>query len=384
MPLRGPPDSGASSIWRANSSAPQFPTLVAPRPRASCRGQASAKRARLAEERVAPILAGEEPSTGVLRRRTVGERTRVLYQKSALDFLRQTKLGAEPPPSAVDKALERELDRFFLTGEGTAPGRTLFYALRWWLCLRNEQLPLSSEARRGHGRVQRPVLQEPETWEHTLLTALALMQEPQSKTPIATRAVVASGLLLSFDLYGRAHDLIKALKSELRGPLPHQRSGPASRWTLTLYPITADLMSKTRTQDETLIIGSSNPRRAWLQCLGPALKQFQPSDPRLLPVDPKEYQNLFTQGRQLAKLGPSNLHRLRHGGASADALQTGIDSISDRELAHRGRWKSMNSIRRYRQPARYLRQLQALSSAQLLKVELAETVMSRLLTQALK
>ena len=209
--------------------------------------------------------------------------------------------------------------------------------------------------------------------------ALATVPTPAA-TP-AERGLAAIGVLLSFDLYSRANDLRKALISELRPPVASQ-PGSAGVWTLTLYPTTQQETSKTRTQDETISIGASNKRRAWVRQLCRPLKQHCPSDKRLLCLSIKRYLQLFHLGRQLAQLPVSNPHRLRHGGASADGLLTNGEQLSDVEIASRGRWGSMKSIRRYRQPARYLRQLQLLSKAQLLQAKVVEPKLP-LLLQAL-
>ena len=129
--------------------------------------------------------------------------------------------------------------------------------------------------RRGHSRVQKPSLQVPETLEATVLMAHALATVPTPAATPAERGLAAIGVLLSFDLYGQANDLHKALKSELRRPVASQ-PGSAGVWTLTLYPTTQQETSKTRTQDETISIGASYKRRAWVRQLCRPLKQHCP------------------------------------------------------------------------------------------------------------
>ena len=96
-----------------------------------------------------------------------------------------------------------------------------------------------------------------------------------------------------------------------------------------------------------------------------ALTLHSPYDERLLRRTPLRYP-LSHLRRRLAHLAPSNPHRLRHGGAYADALLTAAEQLSDLKIASRNRSSSMKSIRRYTQPARHLRQLQRLSKSQLL------------------
>ena len=324
------------------------------------------------------MLAGLEAADGILRRKTVGETTLKMYLRLADEFLTDQRLSTQSPLPMVDRRLEQELDQLYLAGEGTAPGRNLFYALRWAFSAKTEDFPKASAARLGHSRIQKPSLQEPETWEATVLMAHALVSEASLEATPAERGLAAAGVLLSFDLYGRANDLAKALKAELRPPVASQ-PGAAGIWTLTLYPTTQQETSKTRTQDETVAIGTSNKRRLWLRQLCRPLTLHSPSDKRLLCMTPKRYLQLFHLGRRLAHLAPSNPHRLRHGGASADGLLTSGEQLSDLEIASRGRSRSMKSIRRYRQPARYLRQLQLLLKPQLLLAKAVESKLPRLI-----
>ena len=73
-----------------------------------------------------------------------------------------------------------------------------------------------------------------------------------------------------------------------------------------------------------------------------------------------EYERLYRESGQAAGLPHSTPHQMRHGGASADA----ITSSTDLTLTERGGWASTKSVRRYRQPAKYLRRLELLSPAQ--------------------
>ena len=63
------------------------------------------------------------------------------------------------------------------------------------------------------------------------------------------------------------------------------------------------------------------------------------------------------QASRDAGLDESNLHRLRHGGASAGSLQ-GLDTD---EVQRRGQWLEKRHAARYRKPGSYLRELAKLS-----------------------
>ena len=93
-------------------------------------------------------------------------------------------------------------------------------------------------------------------------------------------------------------------------------------------------------------------------------------DGRLITFDaPQVFHRLFMQSRAAAGLERSHLHRLRHGGASADAL---LQSLTDLDIATRGRWASLKSVARYRRPARYLRALESLPQGSIRRAKEAE------------
>ena len=164
------------------------------------------------------------------------------------------------------------------------------------------------------------------------------------------RLACASAMLLGFDSYARGGDMVSTRKWELQAPIPQGEATPP--WTLTLWP--------TITQDSTQTIALAKPR-SWLAQLCPILKRLAPNDPRLIPLTQKRYVSLFRRAFALANLPQCTPHQLRHGGASAD----GMLGFSDAEIMIKGGWRSPASIQRYRRPARYLRQLSALTPIQL-------------------
>ena len=182
------------------------------------------------------------------------------------------------------------------------------------------------------------------------------------------------GFLISFDLYARAMGLISARRDELRAPAASLPLA-APLWSLTLWPSTRPETSKTRTRDDFALIGATHPARAWLQQLCPLLQAASAPGELLLQLTPAEYRRLYNVSRALAGLPPSTPHRLRHGGASADALQGATDTA----LADRGHWASLQSVRRYRQPTRYMRQLERLTRRQAVDARAAPSTILSLL-----
>jgi len=329
--------------------------------RVSTQAAATAKRRRLSEERFAVVLDKREPIDGLLRRRTVKPVTRDLYTRVANNFLQASGLAAHSPPDDIDRALDRALVALFLAGEAPAETNILFYAVRWMCCRTNSELRLSFRSRQGHSRVSRTKHIEPETWEATVLMCLALLQDSKGSGPRKEAARACAGFLLSFDIYGRGTDIVKAMTNELRAPLGTAAGSCSTTWTLTLFPCTGDDEAKNRRQDVTKTVGATDPRRAWLGSVCKALKAIRPQTQLLLNLSETRYVFLFHKARKLAGLPPSHPHRLRHGGASADGLLT---SVSDATIQQRGAWSSPKSVMLYRQPARYLRELNRLSQSQ--------------------
>ena len=126
-------------------------------------------------------------------------------------------------------------------------------------------------------------------------------------------------------------------------------------------------MSKARTQDDTLEVGATDPNRAWLQHLCPALKAMARTTPLLLDMTASTYLNLFRRAVKSVRGGHFHPHQLRHGGASAD----GALKVPELTMLMRGRWAARKSLLRYMRPAQYLRQLEKFSKSNLVSVDAA-------------
>ena len=96
-----------------------------------------------------------------------------------------------------------------------------------------------------------------------------------------------------------------------------------------------------------------------------------------------KYLALFAAGHASAKLQKSNPHRSRHEDASLDGTLNGKLRLSDSMMQERGCWASLASLQRYRKVARYRRQMEQLSSEQLLASKEAPAAILRLVKLAL-
>ena len=259
----------------------------------------------------------------------------------------------------MDVALTASLTAQYFAGLAVQEPRVLYYAARWHWNFLNTQLPEANAARLGFARLSRSRLTDPVTWEETLLRAVSVLTLCFDLAPKEVLARVAIGFLLAFDVFSRRGEMTGARRSELRPPTPGIR-GQFALWTLTLFPEDRAPTSKTGRQDDTVVVGSSDPARAWIAKLMPLLASSKHPGPLLLAVSQSLYDKIYKQAGVRAGLPPSTPHQMRHGGASVDA----INSCSDMSLLERGRWASTMSLKRYRRPAKYLRRLALLSAAQ--------------------
>ena len=294
-------------------------------------------------------------------------------------FQLEAETGDDATPEEIDRLLNCNLCALYLNGESRQATSLRYAAVKWHYNLNPCHLRHSQKAKMGHARREPRPPRVPETWEAVLLQCVALLTIAPPSVSAVEQALAAVGFLWSFDLYGRSQDLVSARKMELRPPLPGQ-AGRAGAWALTLFPETTGARSKTGLGDLTNIIGDTCDERKWLAQLAPLVKSFQPDDPRLLCLTPKRYADLFHLSRRLAGLDKSCLHRLRHGGVSADALK----NLPDHVLQDRGFWKQASSVQTYRQSAMYLRALQKLTVKQLTEARVAPSFILKTVRQNLK
>ena len=350
LPSRGHRGSDASLPSEPSRSSARRPVAaerLTPTQRKSIRSQ----------RRKAAIAADPKPREGLLRRRRVGRVTRDRYTLLVENFHRRSGLPWKPLASDLDRILDRELVAVFLAGGEISDARYLLYALQWHHVLTKLHLPLSHASLAGFLRESREAIRDPATWEALLLTVDSMLSEVGPEKEEALEVAVAS--LLTFDMFSRPSDWLAATPQTLLAPLKGQK-GMAGRWAATLFPSTAARRSKTRQQNDTFVIGGSNPRRAWLSRVAAALAQRSKGRKLLLNLSLDRFSAVLRLHQARVNVPDAVPHALRHGGASCDSLN--LPSESD--VMARGTWGTLKSVARYRKPGRYLRQLARLSPAQ--------------------
>lgn len=149
---------------------------------------------------------------------------------------------------------------------------------------------------------------------------------------------MALWVLVCKETYARPGEMAKFRVEDLNPPAGGAQAG-LQLWTLTVAPAARAEQSKTGTTDDTIIID----RPAWL---GPELGRLRVNRRNEDPLfDFTNAQALAWWAEACADLRlVADRYQLRHAGASADAL-SGARSLQ--EVAARGRWGSLQSVRRY-------------------------------------
>jgi integrase len=194
---------------------------------------------------------------------------------------------------------------------------------------------IARQCLRGWERIRHSVSHPPLTWEMTVVISCTLCQSGFHGPAVA--------LLLGFDCYLRVSELTSLRKRDIVMP-SDARMGQADKGMAVILP-------KTKTGPNQSVT-VQNERVATILChwmQSPSLRSA-PLSALVFPFSPDWLRRLMHNA--CGSLGVSHIpyvpHSLRHGGATHDFLLT--NSIE--HVQFRGRWKSMESSRRYIQTAR--------------------------------
>ena len=170
----------------------------------------------------------------------------------------------------------------------------------------------------------------------------------------ATMAVL---VLLSFVCYLRPHEAISLRVENVVPPRPEAGTQYDS-WGLILNDWEGQHPGKTGVFDESVLLDQDR----WLWPPLQALTLARPSPGPLWDFSPYQLRQAWLNAVQtlgLAGLAPQ-LHSLRHGGASDDAL---TKRRTIQEIKMRGRWSSDQSLRRYAKATRLQAELRKMDPA---------------------
>lgn len=194
-----------------------------------------------------------------------------------------------------------------------------------------------------------------------LSPALARMTLPWLALVLILRRMVQLGFrtnarrtALAFAGILRPTETWKLRKRDAVAPLRRQRH---AHWSLLLHPTELVVPSKTGALDETVVL--DHPDFSFLNDVLKEAKVGSPETP-LFPGSYAAWHREFEQACQTADIGDYPLpvlHQLRHGGATHE-MYTNFRSAL--EVQHKGRWSSLQGVRRYCKPGRVNQLLEAL------------------------
>ena len=197
------------------------------------------------------------------------------------------------------------------------------------------QLPLSRQCIRGWDKVRVSTSHAPLTWELTVLMACTMARSGYHAPAVA--------MLVAFDCFLRVGELTRIRLSDVVMP-NDARMGRA-------HPTMAVVLRAAKTgKMQSVSVWSSDVAQLlayWARSC--ATRAAAGPDPRIFPFSPDFLRRLMRNTATALQL-PAHYtpHSLRHGGTTDDFLRNG----SVERVQFRGRWKSMESVRRYVQTAR--------------------------------
>ncbi|CAE7241575.1 unnamed protein product [Symbiodinium sp. CCMP2592] len=267
--------------------------------------------------------------------------------------------GTLMPTAELDANLAGHLEHLFLEGEDLSAAQYLIAAISFFVpaikAMGMQALPRVRQRIQGWRRLCPPQSRLPVPFE---VVALVFLWAVESQ-----RIALGFHLLLSFMLYLRPGEAL-GLRATAKDVVPPAgRRKKSSPWTFVLHPLEVGQASKTQEFDETVGldlpyhagVGEAMYRAMHIQHLHEDQKVFTHTL-----QDFAEFTQMAANALNLQKLGPFHPYRLRHGGASHDFLHKLRDLT---EIQHRGRWRSMASVRRYQKGGRLTQLMNSLPKA---------------------
>lgn len=274
-----------------------------------------------------------------LRGMSLAPATSKAYSKQLGSFLSHARLDARSfmlvPASEIDRALAVYIqDCYDARSSFTYVSLALSGAVHRRPDLRH-QLPISRQCLRGWDKSRDAVSYPPLTWELTVVMACTMARSGYHGPAIA--------MLLAFDCFLRVGELTRIRFTDIIMP-NDPRMGRAHT--------TMAVVLRTAKTGKLQSVGIWNRDVAQLVALwARSVSNSNPvdTDPRIFPFSPDFFRRLMHHTSTVLQL-PIHYtpHSLRHGGATDDFLRNG----SVERVQFRGRWKHLESVRRYVQTAR--------------------------------
>ena len=275
-----------------------------------------------------------------LRGMSLAPATQTAYSKQLGSFLSHAHLDTRSflvaRASEVDRALAVYMQACYdAQSSFTYVSQALSGAVHQRPDLRH-RLPISRQCLRGWEKTRESASHPPLTWELTVVMACTLARSGYHGPAIA--------MLLAFDCFLRVGELTRIRFTDIVMP-NDPRTGRAHS--------TMAVVLRTAKTGKLQSVGVADPDVARLVAMwarSPVVHS-NPSDPdpRLFAFSPDFLRRLMYQASAALQLPIRYTpHSLRHGGATDDFLRHG----SVERVQFRGRWKQLESVRRYVQMAR--------------------------------
>lgn len=198
------------------------------------------------------------------------------------------------------------------------------------------KLPISRQCLKGWERTKKSSSRPPLSWELTITLACTIARSGHHAAAVA--------MLVAFDCYLRVGELTRLRRCDIIMPNDRRMGSVATGMAVCLERTKTGL-----NQSVTL----QNPDVATILCIW--MRSFPAdADPTTLifPFTPDKLRKLMHSASVAHGVGhiPYVPHSLRHGGATHDFART--NSVA--HVQFRGRWKSLESVRRYVQMSKAL------------------------------
>ena len=246
--------------------------------------------------------------------------------------------------SAVDLAL---CDYFADLLDSGEPQSTASYTLFGYLMLvANESLPDKLLLPRARASLRGWASKYP---HGSRVGADPLVWHLLAQCALTSNALVSAAILLQLDTYARPSEILGLRKRDVVKPC----SGTCRFWGIILGNSVFDEKTKTGTQDDTVLLDSSDREYAPV-VLELLFRNAKTKDSLLFPdLSLSLYEAELRKAKAAAGLNHFQFtpHCIRHSGPSIDFLQK---TRGPEQILARGRWRSLKSIQRYQKPGQML------------------------------
>ena len=236
----------------------------------------------------------------------------------------------------VEQALVAYFNDCYQNGKNSPIGEQTAAALAFFVPdfkVLADTIPRSLRCLKGWRRLRPARSKRPWPWAVWAGLAVLVME--------MTDPTLAVAVLIGVDLYLRISELLSIRCGQLQAPTTQG----VNSWSIQLYPQTQSETTKTGQQDETVAADSNRLR--WMSSVFAAISTKPLEEKRVRQSYPEVLSAFAKAARRLGvKITPGEM---RQSGPSIDRA---MNLRSNTEVAKRGRWAALGSVRRYEKKGR--------------------------------